>query len=224
MKDDGTTLWIFTNAGHVIQEWNLSSPFDLSTATLTGSDGVGFETNTRSFCWGNEGNYLYVAENDSGKEWIMQFSCSTPYSTSSKTFVGKVETFDGQLSGGIVVSADGTTIVASIYSSYDVANYAMSTPWDVTTITGATNKTALGFSGGRIALNTVGTQLMVCFQKLIVYDLSEAWNPATAVKQANESSAYAGYDNGMAVSPDGSKVYIGDWGTALIKELDTNRV
>ena len=117
---------------------------------------------------------------------------------------------------GLAFSSDGTKMYIVGQTNDTVYQYTLSTAWDVSTATYASlsksiaaqdpNPTSIFFSSDGLKMYMVGQTYNTVYQ----YTLSTAWaiNTATYASLSKSVSAQEGAVNGVAFSPDGTKMYI----------------
>jgi hypothetical protein len=136
MSEDGTKLYFAHNDNDHFDEWTLSTPYDLSTATLTNTNGPGTWLIT-GMDWdpiAGEGNAFYCVEHYGD---ISRYEFSTPYDI---TTITKVEDDEGdtlnQTTGGISVGEDGQNMIVSRYAANlsQINHLYMNTPGDLSTL------------------------------------------------------------------------------------------
>jgi len=138
MKDDGTKFWVVATT--FVQQYNMSTPWDLSTMY---SDAVGYigvpESTPRAITFSNTGMNLFVTGITT--EDIHDFSLSLPYEPSTAEYqkaVSHTARYDApavQLATGtssIKFNDDGTKMFILSYTSDFVYSYDLSTPFDIT--------------------------------------------------------------------------------------------
>jgi len=129
---------VINGTGGWIQEFNLSTPWDISTRIVGGS----FMTNSQSsFPTGisikPDGTKMFVVGQDPNDR-LYEYSLSIPFDVTSMTYTGNAFTLvqTGTGSGAeIYVNTLGTTLIISDFSLDKIFQYSLSTAWDLSTIT-----------------------------------------------------------------------------------------
>ena len=194
--DNGNKL--ICTSGSTIYMKLLSTPYDMKTASNTGSTyksvtGVGWGPQDINF--NNDGTKLIV-----GPEWqnnnMMEFTLSTAYDiTTSATSPSYTLSLNvGSVSGGGHMSTNGMYIFYA--SSTTLYRWALGTAWDLST---ANYSAQFNFGSGNIKgvkFSDDGTQMILCRtgtgygEFFETYTLSTAWALSTATKVGNSVFLY----------------------------------
>ena len=141
-KPDGTRVWLCDYGADGIYQRNLSTPWDLSTISGTGV--VGFNSgsygqvstsnsNPFDIAWSSDGSYFYVPLYDNAPyKQIDQYSVSTPWDlTSTKTYLAtlNLQTSPNATPESLDFNSSGTLLFVCRYGSSVVYQFALSTPW-----------------------------------------------------------------------------------------------
>lgn len=174
-KPDGTKMYIMGSSGDDVNQYALSTAWDVSTASF---DSVTFsvaaqETTPNDLQFKSDGTKLYVS-GFSNK--VYQYSLSTAWDISTASYDTAFADVSGQGANiqSTTFSADGSSLFASFNSTQGVVyKYNLSTAWDVTTasyssvsftpsqsITGAVVGLTFGDSGNKMYLMDFGTDLI----------------------------------------------------------------
>ena len=224
---DGTKMYMVGNNLDTVQQFSLTSAFDISTATY---DNVSFgvsneEGSPADVIFSTDGSKMYIAGSNGE---LHQYSTGVvPSATSSiditvspialkKTWEIPMDGYNGLQGfvngGNKLITTSGTTITA----------HNMSTPYDITTITGTTSGSASHQRSapiGRAKLNSDGTKMYLRWgyqpsygsfrHELQEYDLSTPFDPASLTSVAKITSGWAGsYLHDFDLSYDGTSLYI----------------
>jgi len=220
---DGTKFYIADNGGDSIDQYNLSTAWDISTAayankTLSVSSQ---DTVPQSVAFKLDGTKMFLigGANDS----VYSYSLSTAWDISTASYDSSTFSFSTQTTdvSSFFVTSDGTKIFVISYStSASVAvayQYSLSTGWDLST-TSYDSKSFSVYSQETvprgIALNPDGTKLYILGNQndsVYQYSLSTAHDISTASYDSvsfNVNTATGG-DNqyGILFKPDGTKMY-----------------
>jgi sugar lactone lactonase YvrE len=216
-KPDGTKLYVIGTAGDDINQYDLSTAWDISTATFVTSQSVGaggVVTTPVSVVFKDDGTKAYVLNN--GNDAVYQFSLTTAWLLSSLTYdnVSFSVATQEATPNGIFIGNNGTNLYVSGSAGDNVVRYTMSTAWNLSTATFTSESAGTGDTAPQgIFFRDNGATLYV------------AANAAGTIRTYNLTGA--AWDTGStnlslenAVGPFFSAsgmydVYIGDNGTKL---------
>ena len=142
---DGTKFYILAEDGPAIFQYNVSTAFDLSTATYANKTYSNIVSDPRSIRFSNDGTKMYYLSGNTN--YIYQFSLSTAFDVSTASYDSKnlntTRTVDGfSLSAckGFVIKTDGTELIVTGRGTrpdsgpaMDLHTYTMSTAFDLST-------------------------------------------------------------------------------------------
>lgn len=231
-KSDGTKMYIVGTVNDTVFEYDLSTAWDVSTATY---NSVSFVVNQSSAPTGidfkSDGTKMYVCFSSNGTTY--QFALSTAWDLSTASIeTGKQFDF-GTYDQGIRFKSDGLQIMR--VTSNTLANprsnlyvYPLSTAWDISTV-GSSTSTTTAFSGGTnqyltgLFVSSDGTKVFVTgneFDSVMRGDLSTAWDLSdTSIEfgydeySLDTSATFTSSVDSLALNPDGTKmIVLGDNG------------
>jgi len=107
-----------------MEQYSLSTPFDIDTASLTRSASV---TGTEGLFFKNDGTRMYTS---SGGE-IHQYDLSTPWNISTLSSSGQ-QTFTSNTIDAFYIDQNTGSKLFALESNDTVVEYILSTPWDAT--------------------------------------------------------------------------------------------
>jgi sugar lactone lactonase YvrE len=194
-KPDGTKMFVGDNNNSTVYEYNLSSPWDIATATYSFnnyktaiSTSTGFTgENPLGIAFDSAGTRLYIV--GAAQDRVFQFEVGTPYTLMmTPGYAGSVsiaaqETAPREVS----FSLDGTNMYVVGSLNDTVYQYSLSTAWDVTTavyaakslsvITGTSEggPTGLFFKPDGTKMYMIGTGIDTIFQ----FGLATPWDIST---------------------------------------------
>jgi hypothetical protein len=224
MKTDGTKMYILDVTTKTIFEYDLSTPFDLSTGAY---NNVSYTLTGLTYPWGlifkPDGTKMYVLDPQSTAT-ISEYALSTAWdvSTASHTATGNYPAGPLLESYGLFFKSDGSKVYILRYDS-TVYSWNLTTPWDITTgsYIGVTSAFLNSNSGRDILFNDDGLKMYLHLYDgtanshyVREYDLSTAWDPSTA--SYNNISFQPGLDLGgssttisaMCWANSGKKLYV----------------
>jgi hypothetical protein len=192
--DSGNKLYI--TRGSSIDEYDLSTPYDVFTATLNQTNSSLNSTNEQPFFWKHDGTKLFTG--NSTDELVREYSVSTAWDISSISFVGSksIASQDTQITG-LCFNDDGSKMYIIGVISDSVHEYELSTNWLLSSASYArsfsvatedTSPQCLGF-------NSDGTKMYVggFSENIIEYSLSTPFLVTSAtLSQSVDFSQYGG--------------------------------
>jgi len=267
-KPDGTKMYICGSSGDDVNEYSLSSAWDISTASYVQNFSVSTEELTPTgLSFTSNGAKMYIC-GDSGDD-INEYDLSTAWDISTASYVqnfsvasqnnspqaifflpigagfyfvgdsgGTPDTVFQYVIGGFSITAeeatptdvffkpDGTKMYVIGTTGDDVNEYSLSSAWDITTASyvqnfsvGAqeTQPNGLFFKPDGTKMYVVG----ITGDDVNEYDLSSAWDISTAsYVQVFSVAAQDNQPNGIFFKPDGTKMYISGVSNDDIYEYD----
>lgn len=149
---DGTRLYFtsyggpvssyYNRRGDYIYQYNLTTPFDVRTATLDTTLQVHSRNAATCLTFSNDGSYIYtaIAENNTSRQYIWYWNLSTPWDISTAGTKTYYNTYMNRQVDEIWTNQDGSEIYAYGYTSI-YKRMRLTTPWDLST---ASYSTAAG--------------------------------------------------------------------------------
>jgi len=219
--DDGSTLYVAGAAAKEVQAYELSDPYNLSTAS---AGDVFSWTNTPSgVAWNEDGTQLYLANWDAanGGPEVYRYSIDTPYdlSTRGSGTVITLSNYPGGRPSALEFSPDGSQLYLATYTDDEVVGYELSTPYDATThatsptileidgtgaedtphgiewLDGGTTLWVLGYTGGGVG----------------VYDVTTPYDLSTANRVGEFDLPAVSTPGGVVFDPTMSTLYVPDY-------------
>ena len=208
---DGLKMYAIGKRSDRVHEYDLSTAWDISTATFKHSFNVDLQSlNPSDLYFSSDGTTMYVTDNVSGD--IFGYVLSTPWNVTTATYSTNIIIVTGVPSS---VTFDGTghkmyilTMDTTLIEEFD-----LSTAWDVTTAIykhsfnvglHITSPMSVSFSPDGLKFYVIGGDP----KKVIAYRLLEAWDVTTAIYiQSFDYSLIFQDPTGIFFKPDGSKMY-----------------
>lgn len=229
-KPDGTKFYMIGNSsGGKIQQFSLSTAWDLSTASSDSkSYTTGFTTNT-CFAIKPDGTQLYVQDYANATVYEYDINTAWDISTVNSTSTASYTT-TGEQAGELRFKPDGTKFYLIANGTDSITQYSLSTAWDLSTA--STDSATLDVSTQEtgpvaMAFNDDGTLVFVTGftgSEIHQYSLSTAWDISTAsydsvsfdttTPEANLSSLF--------FSSDGTKMYAMSFNSDSIYQFSTD--
>jgi sugar lactone lactonase YvrE len=129
---DGSKVYLVGDRNNNIYEYDCSTPYNVTTASLSFTFDVSDEdTAPKGMAWNNDGSKLYMTgRNDE----VYEYDCSTPYDTSTASLSASLDVSnDVSVPNGMEWNNDGSKLYVVGRSNSDVYEYDLTTPFDVTT-------------------------------------------------------------------------------------------
>lgn len=173
--DGGTKLYTIDSGLQNVYQYDVGTPYDLSTATNTGEAfydvsgqvGTGPGVAPTGISFNNDGTKMFVSEYYS--EEIFEYDVSTAWDVTSASYSGTSFTMTQVNNAyGHLFSDDGMSLIALSESNDTIYLYDLSTAWDLSTISYS------GSSGSIAGQASIGTAVTTngANDRLYVYDLS----------------------------------------------------
>jgi DNA-binding beta-propeller fold protein YncE len=226
-KPDGTKMYVVGSTGDDVNEYDLSTAWDISTSTFLQLFSVAAqETNPQGIFFKPDGTKMYVVGSDGHA--VHEYDLSTAWDVSTASFVSigywdistavflqsfsvaAQETFPQ----GLFFKPDGTKMYVVGSNGDDVNEYDLSTAWDISTSTflqlfsvaaQQTAPTGILFKPDGLKMYVVGSAGDYVNQ----YDLRTAWDISTSCfLQSFSVAVQEAVPNGIFFKPDGTKMYV----------------
>ena len=161
---DGTKMFVVGNSGQDVNEYTLSTGFDVSTASFVDSFSVSSqETSPTGIAFNTDGTKMFVI-GLSGDD-VNEYTLSTGFDVSSATYSQNFSVASQEdTPTNITFNTDGTKMFIIGLSGDDVNEYALSTGFDVSTASFVTNFSVASQETGPqgLAFSTDGTKMFIC--------------------------------------------------------------
>ena len=132
-NNDGTKMFVMGFNGNDINEYTLTTGFDVSTASFVDSFSVATEdVNATDLAFNNDGTKMFVV-GDAGND-INEYTLTTGFDVSTASFVDSFSVAGEEaLPGGVAFNNDGTKMFVVGTAGDDVNEYILTTGFDVST-------------------------------------------------------------------------------------------
>lgn len=203
-KSDGTKMYVTGTSGDDVNEYDLSTAWDVSTASFVqASVNVG-ESSPRGLWFKDDGTKMYVS--GSGNDTVREFSLSTAWDVSTISFVQSLSIGFDATPTGVTFKDDGTELYVTGQVNDAVYQVQLGTAWDISTAKGFIYVGDVESSPRGLEINNDGTLLFLCgsaSDNIRKFTLSTAYELGTAtLSQSFASKAY-----GLHISADGLRIY-----------------
>lgn len=227
---DGSKFYQISQNNDEIYDFDVSTPYDLTTATTAGNS-PSFQSeddSIRGMAWDNLGNNLFISGNSGDN--VYRYSAATPYDLTTLTYTGDTFNFGPQSTAmtALEFSTNGLRMFLSDISFF-IYEYSLSTGFDITTAslnddydTDAEDDNTTG-----IAFNQDGSKMFLSgneTQEINEYGLSTNFNISTSSHNNafDISGELPSAVHGLSFNKDGTKMYVGpgDSTNEVIYEYD----
>ena len=213
-KTDGTKMYVVGSSSDNVNEYTLSTAWDVSSAAFSRSYSIaGQVSNSRDIAFKDDGTQMYVSDNGN----IYLYNLSTAWDVSTSSFSSSASLAPGGGSG-VAFKTDGSALFGLNADSDAVHKLSMSAVWDISTLsfTFPSSETfsvaseelapaGIAFSGNGDKMYIIGS----AGDDVNEYNLSTNWDISTAsYSQSFSISAQETTPSSLAFSSDGTKFYI----------------
>ena len=217
---DGTKMFISGKTGDDINEYTLSTAYDISSASFVDSFDVSAQqAAVMGVAFNTDGTKMFIVGET--EDTVAQYALSTGFDVSSASFTQTFSIASQETEAqSITFNTDGTKMFIVGDTGNDISEYTLSSGFDVST---ASFVDSFSFASQTTQpkegmFNTDGTELYVLGrdnQKVFKYTLTTGFDVSTASYASVEFSVNSQETSpqGLAFNADGSKMYIcGDTG------------
>ena len=223
-KPDGTKMFVVGMSQNKIFEFDLSTAFDISTATKSSNEylHVSEQIDARDIKFNSDGTKLFLAGTDDQE--INEYNLSTAYDVSTSVHQNIYFNGDGLDFVAIAFNTDGTKLFIYDKTGNDsIKQYSLGSPFDLSNAVlqkqyrGTNSKTlreingtpqgfAFSSDGSKMYVTGTGTQKIKEFTLSTPFDLSNV----TLESDGYDLSGQIDEPAGIAFSDDGSKLFVLD--------------
>jgi len=211
---DGTKMFVVGFSGDDVNEYTLSTEFDVSSATFVDSFSVGSqETIPRGLAFNTDGTKMFVC-GQSGQD-VNEYALSTGFDVSTASFIDAFSvSSQDTVPTALAFNTDGTKMFVLGSTGDDVNEYALTTGFDVSTssFTDSFSVSAQETDPHGLAFNTDGTKMFVVGPSgddVNEYQLSTGFDVSTST--FTDSFSIAAQEitpTGLTFSTDGTKMFV----------------
>jgi DNA-binding beta-propeller fold protein YncE len=213
-KPDGTKMYIIGYAGDEVNEYNLSTPWDISSETHVQARSVAAEESTPTgIFFKSDGTKMYIVGYNDVE--VNEYTLSTPWDVSSETHVQARDVSAEELYPmDIFFKSDGSTMFLVGTNGDDVNEYSLSTPWDISSETHVGSRSVAAeetFPSG-VFFSPDGSKMYIVGNggdEVNEYTLSTPWDVSSETHvHARSVSAEEANPRGIFFKSDGSTMWI----------------
>tara|TARA_R100000773_G_scaffold11221_1_gene10375 strand:+ start:1801 stop:4530 length:2730 start_codon:yes stop_codon:yes gene_type:complete len=217
-NNDGTKMFVTGVSGDDVNEYNLSTGFDVSTASYSQNFSVSSQaTQPRDVVFNSDGTKMFIVSDTTGARFVYQYNLSTGFDVSSASYSNYSVNVGSQDIGPLSISfnTNGTKLFVLGNSNAKVFEYTVATGFDLnSTVTysqefSVTNEES---NPKGLTFNNDGTKMYVCGangDEVNEYNLTTAFNISTASAfQVFSVSSQDSSPAGIVFNSDGTKMFI----------------
>jgi DNA-binding beta-propeller fold protein YncE len=218
---DGTKMFVTGYSGDDVNEYDLSTAFDISTAVYSQNFSVAAqETAPYGLAFNTDGTKMFVV--GANNDYVNEYDLSVGFDISSAVYSQNFSVLAQDVNPrGITFNTDGTKMFVVGITGDDINVYTLSTGFDISTAAYSTlfSVAAQETSPTGVAFNADGTKMFVtgyAQNNVNQYNLSTGFDTSTAsYSQSFSVAAQQGFTQGITFNNDGTKMYITGGGAAV---------
>ena len=215
-KSDGTKMYITGEQNDRVQQYSLSTAYDVSTASY---DSVSFDASSQTnmpfdIVFKPDGTKMYLT----ASSVVYQYSLSTAWDVSTASYDSVSYNYSSQTGSGtgIEFNNNGTIMYATGFANDAIYQYTLSTAYDVSTASYASKSLSIASQETvpmAITINNDGTKMFVIgygSDQIHQYNLSTAYDISTGSYASIELDVSSKDANpkGLTFADSGRKMYI----------------
>ena len=214
-NNDGTSVYVVGDTNDRIDQFNLSTPWDISTGSYASKTFtiLSQEGSVTSLFFTSDGSGVYIL--GTGADTIYQYSLSLAWDISTASYTGKsypVGTLEGTPTG-LHFSSDGTSCYILGQTNDTINQLNLAIPWDISSANiGYLNVNSQDSAILDLCFNSLGTRLYVIGNlndRIYQYNLSVPWNVGSATFSTFVSiTKQENIPAGIFLSDDGTRIYV----------------
>ena len=213
-SNDGTKMFLTGNNGDDVNEYTLSTGFDVSTASFVDSFDISSqEEGPRDIAFNADGTKMFVV-GVLGDD-VNEYTLSTAFDVSTSTFVDSFDISSQEDSPtGLAFSKDGTKMFVAGNGGNDINEYTLSTGFDVSTASfvDSFDVSSQDTAPNGLTFNSDGTKMYVVGNQgndINEYDLTLGFDVSTAsFVGALDVSSQDSAPKAISFNHDGTKLFV----------------
>jgi len=228
-KSDGAKMYVSGNSGDAIYEYNLSTAWNVSSASFLQSFSISQDSTPQSVFFKSDGSMTFVIGASFKK--VLQYQLSTAWDISSASYQEPTTryfdaTSQDNIVTGLSFKTDGTRMYVLGHQNDSVYEYDLSTAWDASSASysqsfSVTSQDTVPFD---LVFKPDGAKMYVAglsSDTILEYDLSTAWDISSASYNQNfDISSQDTSPGGLFFKPDGLKMYMSGNSSDSVHEYD----
>jgi sugar lactone lactonase YvrE len=221
-SSDGTKLFVAGDTGNNVVAYNLTTAWDITTATFVNESGVSTETSPTGIFFSADGLKMYIV--GSLNDFVYQYNLSNPWTLPATLPTPTTFSVADQDSVPVGISFNdiGTTMYIVGATSDAVYEYNLSSAWDITSATLSTsfNISTESTTPTDIAFSSDGKNMLILDSGADViyqYNLSVPWDIDSSVYSNSFSvAAQEGTPSGLYLQTNRNYLYVIGTGTNTV--------
>jgi sugar lactone lactonase YvrE len=226
-KTDGTKMYVVGSTGDDVNEYSLSTAWDISTASYTTNFSVSAQhTTPQDIAFKTDGTEMYIV--GSSADIVSQYTLTTAWDVSTASYVRQFST-SGQetIPQGLTFKPDGTMMFVSGLGADAVHAYNLSTAWDISSasLSRTESVSAQTTSPASVLFDTSGLKMFVLGRTentVYEYNFTVAWNLST-ISYSGTSFVLSDLTNpsGFSFKTGGTEMYVVDYDFDAVYQYST---
>jgi sugar lactone lactonase YvrE len=230
LNDDGTKMFIVGDTGDDINEYTLSTAYDISTATYSQNFSVSSQTSSpQDIFFKPDGTKMYIVS-AINPDSIYQYGLTTGFDLSTASYDSKSLVVGGGVdANALVFKPDGTEVYVIQAGGDRIDQWSLSTAWDVSTASYTSSSSSIASQETvprGLAINSDGTKVFIVgivSDTVYQYSMSTAYDIST-LSYDSVSFSVSSQDSlpgGLTFKPDGTKLYLVGAGNDTVYQYTT---
>jgi len=211
---DGTKMYIMGTTGDDVNQYTLSVPWSISSASYTANVSVADrETGPTALRFKPDGTRMFVLGTNNDR--VQEYTLSAPWDITTAIYTSNVSILAQETtSSGLAFSPDGSKMYVTGAAGDDVNEYTLSTPWNISTASFVQifSVAAQDTSPEDVVFNPDGTRMFILGStndRMYQYNLSTPWNVSTATFDKSLYLAHLDASpTGLTFKDDGTRMFI----------------
>ena len=212
-NDDGTSMYIIGYTDDRVEQYTLSTAYDLSTASYASKSFLvsSQEATARAVTFNNNGTSMYIV--GTTNDTVYQYTLSTAFDVSTASYASKSFSVATQAAGptSVIFNSSGTKMYIGNTIDENIYQYSLSTAFDVSTA----SYDSESFSTASQASDLTGIRFNNDGTKIYISDAGSdtIYQYSSAGSVLNDSTAYA--MSLKVVQDSGASGYTVTWPTSV---------
>jgi hypothetical protein len=226
---NGTKMFIVGSNGDEVNEYTLSTGFDVSTTSFTQTFSVASQdTNPTAIAFNSTGTKMFIVGN--ANDAVFAYNLTTGFDVSTASYSSTSFSLSSQElnAKGIAFNSDGTKMFIVGESGDDVNEYNLSTGFDISTasysqnfsvVSQDSNPTGLFFTSDGTKMYITGNTSESIYEYTLTtgFDLSTASYSSNSLNVSSEETA----PRGVAFNSNGTKMFLVGPASDAVNEYTT---